>query len=73
MEEIPEVLWSYRMTPRTSMKEPPFILTYDTKVMLSLELMIGSPCTLHFQGKNNDEELRQNLDLIEEKHDRSNI
>lgn len=62
-----------RTTPRTSTKETPFILAYGTKAMLPVELMIGSLCTMHFQGKNNDEDLRQNLDLIEEKHERSNV
>lgn len=60
-------------TPRTSTKETPFRLAYGTKAMLPTELMIGSPRTMHFQGKNNDEDLRKNLDLIEEKRERSNI
>lgn len=41
VEELSGLFWSYMETPRTNMKETPFSLAYDTKVMLPIELMIG--------------------------------
>lgn len=34
VEELPSILWSYKMTPRVSTKETLFILTYGTEEML---------------------------------------
>lgn len=73
VEELTGVLWSYKMTPRTSTKETPFSITYDTKAMFPVELTIGSFRTTYFEEENNDKDSRANLDLIEEKHERSNI
>lgn len=55
------------------MKEIPFCLAYDREAMMPTKLMIGSPRTMHFLGKNNDEGQMQNLELIEEKRERSNV
>lgn len=73
VEELPSVLWSYRTTPRVHMKETPFSQTYDTEAMLPMELTIGSLRTTYFKEADNDKDLRANLDLIEEKCERSNI
>lgn len=73
VEELLAVLWSYRTTPRTSSKETPFSLTYDTEAMLLVELAIGLPRMTYFETTSNDKDLRLSLDLIEETHEQSNI
>lgn len=47
IEEIPMVLWSYRTTLRTSMRETPVSLTYGAEAMLSVVVMIGTLRTSH--------------------------
>ena len=41
-EELPKVLWAYRMTPRTSMGETPFSLAYEVEVMIPVEVEVPS-------------------------------
>ena len=37
-EELLEVLWAYRCTPRSSTGETPYNLTYDTNAMFPVEI-----------------------------------
>ena len=40
--ELPEVLWAYRTTARTSTEETPFLLVYGYEVMVPVEIRVGS-------------------------------
>ena len=40
-DELPNVLWSYRMTPQTATREMPFKLTYGCEAMIPVE--VGQP------------------------------
>ena len=42
VEELPNVLWAYRMTPRRSTGETPFSLTYEAKVIIPTEVSLCS-------------------------------
>lgn len=42
-EELPNVLWSYRTTPRTSTRESPFRMAYGTEFVLPMETSLTSP------------------------------
>ena len=37
-EELPNVLWAYRTTPRRSTGETPFSLTYEAEVVILAEV-----------------------------------
>ncbi|XP_074347701.1 uncharacterized protein LOC141686576 [Apium graveolens] len=65
-EELPWVLWAYRTTPRSSTGETPFILSYGTYALLSIEVGLESYQTEVFQIENNEVGLRANIDLLEE-------
>ena len=41
-EELPYVLWAYRITTRTSMRETPFRLTYGTEAVIPVEVGVTS-------------------------------
>ncbi|RDX98169.1 hypothetical protein CR513_18938, partial [Mucuna pruriens] len=41
VEELPQVLWSYHTTPHSTTNETPFRLTFETEVMIPIE--IGEP------------------------------
>jgi len=38
VDELPQVLWAYRCTPHGTTVESPFNLTYETDVMLPIEV-----------------------------------
>ncbi|KAL8155563.1 hypothetical protein AgCh_000811 [Apium graveolens] len=68
-EELPNVLWAYRTSPRTSTGETPFKLAYGTEAMLPIE--VGSPShrAINFDEIANEEGLRTNIELIDEVRD----
>nr|XP_016447814.1 PREDICTED: uncharacterized protein LOC107772868 [Nicotiana tabacum] len=65
-EVLPGVLWAYRTTTKTSTRETPFSLVYGDEVLIPVE--IGEPSTRYKQAteESNEEEMRMNLDLLEE-------
>lgn len=71
--ELPEVHWSYQTTPWTSTRETMFNLAYEAKEMLPVEITMSSIWTEYFEGKENDENLRENLDLLEEWQEHSSM
>ncbi|RDX85668.1 Retrovirus-related Pol polyprotein from transposon opus, partial [Mucuna pruriens] len=65
-EELHQVLWSYHTTTHSSTNETPFHLTFGTEAMIPVEIGEPSPRTTLFEPSRNEEELRANLDLIQE-------
>nr|XP_009596900.1 uncharacterized protein LOC104092908 [Nicotiana tomentosiformis] len=66
-EVLPGVLWAYRTTAKTSTDETPFSLVYGTEALIPVE--IGEPSTryTHATEELNEEDMRMNLDLLEER------
>ena len=69
-EELPNVLWAYRTTARTPIKETPFRLTFGTEAVIPVEIGLTSFRTNIYDEKSNDSQLRLNLDLLDEARDR---
>ncbi|CAL2257720.1 unnamed protein product [Prunus armeniaca] len=65
-ELLPEVLWAYRTTFRTSTGETPFSLSFGTEAVAPVE--IGQPTyrTSTYEAEANNEQLALNLDFIDE-------
>ena len=66
MEEFPNVLWAYRTTTRTLTGETPFRLTYGIEAVIPVEVGIASIKREMFHEENNDDQLRVNLDCLDE-------
>ena len=69
MEELPHVIWTYRTTPRRSTGETPFSMTYGAEAVIPLETGFLTSRTSSFNPNDNYEQLKKNLDLIEEKRE----
>jgi hypothetical protein len=67
------MLWSYRTTSRTSIGETPFSLTYGTETVIPAE--VGSPNfrVAYYNPELNDEGIKLNLDLLQEKRDDAQV
>ena len=63
---MPSVLWAYKTTTRTLIGETPFRLTYGTEVVTLIEVGVTSIRREMFQEENNDNQLRVNLNYIDE-------
>ena len=67
VEYLPKVLWAYRTTQKTSTQETSFALAYSTEVVAPVEVELKSPRIELATVEHNDEALRLNLDLLDEK------
>ena len=66
VEELPHVLWTYRITHRRSTGETLFSMTYGDEAVIPLETGFPTSRTSSFNPKDNDEQLTKSL-VIEEK------
>ena len=68
-KELPNVLWAYRTTTRTLTGETPFKLTYGTEAVISVEVGITSTRREMFRKESNDDQLKVNLNCLDEIRD----
>ena len=65
-DKLPGVLWAYQTTIRTPTGETPFMLAYGSEVVIPAEVHMPNHRVMMYQDKDNEEQLRLNLDLIDE-------
>nr|GEW79686.1 reverse transcriptase domain-containing protein [Tanacetum cinerariifolium] len=73
VEEVPHVLWAYRTMIKSSHGDTPFSLTYGTEAVIPAEIGMPTYRTAAVNVVYNDDELRLNLDLLEERRERAAI
>ena len=71
LEELSTVLWAYRTTTRTPIGETPFNLTYDTEAVIPIEVGLTSLRREFFDEQRNDDQLKLNLDCLDEVRDQA--
>ena len=59
------MLWAYRTTVRTPTFETPFKLAYGSEVVIPADVHMANHRVTMYQDKDNEEQLRLNLDLID--------
>ena len=69
LKELPNVLWAYKTTVRTPTGETPFRLTYGTEVVIPIKVGVNSMKREAFNEDNNNDQLRVNLDYLDEVRD----
>nr|GEY58216.1 reverse transcriptase domain-containing protein [Tanacetum cinerariifolium] len=69
VEELPHVLWAHRTMIKSSHDDTSFSLTYGTEAVIPAEIGMPTYRTTAVDVVNNDEELRLNLDLLEERRE----
>ena len=69
VEYLPEVLWAYRTTQKSATRETPFALAFGTEAVAPVEVGIKSPRIELALEEHNDEALRLNLELLDEKRE----
>nr|GEW24922.1 reverse transcriptase domain-containing protein [Tanacetum cinerariifolium] len=67
VEKLLHVLWAHRTMIKSSHGDTPFSLTYGTEAVIPAEIGMSTYRTTTIDVVNNDEELRLNLDLLEER------
>ncbi|GJS19889.1 reverse transcriptase domain-containing protein [Tanacetum coccineum] len=69
IEELPHVLWAHRTMIKSSHGDTPFSLTYGTEAVIPAEIGMPTYRTAVVDAVHNNEELRLNLDLLEERRE----
>ena len=66
---LAEVLWAYRTTRKSTTQETPFALAFGTEGVALVEVGLKSPRIELASVEQNQEALRLNLDLLDEKRE----
>ena len=69
VEYLLEVLWAYRTTQKSATRETPFALAFGTEAVAPVEVGIKSPRVELASEEQNDEALRLNLELLDERRE----
>ena len=69
VEYLPEVLWAYRTTHKSATRETPFAIAFGTEAVSPVEVGIKSSRVELASEEHNDEALRLNLELLDEKRE----
>ena len=69
VEYLLEVLWAHRTTRKSATQETPFALAFGTEVVAPVKVGLKSPRIEFASTEHNEEVLRLNLDLLEEKRE----
>ncbi|XP_074347636.1 uncharacterized protein LOC141686502 [Apium graveolens] len=72
-EELPKVMWSYNTTPRSTMGERSFMLTYGYEAMVPVEVGSGSLRRDCYRKEDVEVNQRLHLDLLEETRENSQL
>ncbi|GJS93737.1 reverse transcriptase domain-containing protein [Tanacetum coccineum] len=70
VDELAHVLWAHRMMIKSSHEDTPLSLTYGTEVVIPAEVGMPTFRTTAVDVVQNDDELRLNADLLEERSER---
>ncbi|GJR12923.1 pre-mRNA-splicing factor ATP-dependent RNA helicase DEAH7 [Tanacetum coccineum] len=73
MEEISHVLWAHRTMVKSSNGDTPFSLTYGTEAVIPAEIGMPTFRTAELDMEKNNEALKINLELLEEKREQAAI
>ncbi|GKB40755.1 reverse transcriptase domain-containing protein [Tanacetum coccineum] len=73
LEELPHVLWAHRTMIKSSNNDTSFSLTYGTEAVIPAKIRMPTYRTAVVDAIHNDEELRLNLDLPEERREGAEI
>ncbi|VFQ61311.1 unnamed protein product [Cuscuta campestris] len=67
LEELPHIIWAYRVTSRRATGETPFVLTYGCEARLPIEAKIMTFREKIYVEKGNEEDHLAELNLLEER------
>ncbi|GJY66930.1 reverse transcriptase domain-containing protein [Tanacetum coccineum] len=73
VDELPNILWAHHTMLKTSNGETPFSLTYGSEAVILAEIGMPTYCTIYFNESQNEEEMRLNLDLLQERRETAAI
>ncbi|CAL8167598.1 unnamed protein product [Prunus armeniaca] len=72
-ELLPQVLWAYRTSHRTSTGDTPYALAFGAEAVVPVEIGMATHRVEVFQAEANDNQMNFNLDLVDERRDHAQL
>lgn len=72
-ELLPQVLWAYRTSHRTSTGDTPYALAFGAEAVVPVEIGMATHRVEVFQAEANDNQMNLNLDLVDERRDHAQL
>ncbi|XP_009123662.2 uncharacterized protein LOC103848524 [Brassica rapa] len=72
-EELHEVLWAYRTTPKTATQETPYALVYGAEAIIPIEMHVKTTISGTTSQEENHELMSLSLDLLDEKREAARL
>ncbi|GJX11073.1 reverse transcriptase domain-containing protein [Tanacetum coccineum] len=69
VDELPQVLWAHRKTPKSSNEETPFSLVYGSEVVVPIEISVETKRIKEFEARQNEKKCKKNLDILGERRE----
>nr|GEY71792.1 reverse transcriptase domain-containing protein [Tanacetum cinerariifolium] len=69
VDELPNVLWAHRTSLKQSNGETPVSLTYGSKAVITADIGMPTRRTMMIREDENEDELRLNMDLLQERRE----
>ncbi|GJV81898.1 reverse transcriptase domain-containing protein [Tanacetum coccineum] len=73
VDELPKVLWAHRTSIKQSNGETPFSLTHESEALIPAEIGMSTHRTMMISEDENEDELRLNMDLLQERREAAAI
>ena len=73
VDELPDVLWAYRTTPRKATNEMPYYLAFGFEVVIPLNVGLPTIRIKAYDVSHNDEVLDRDLDLADKRRENALI
>ncbi|GKE33749.1 reverse transcriptase domain-containing protein [Tanacetum coccineum] len=73
VDKLPNILWAHRTMLKTSNGETSFSLIYKSEAVILAEIGIPTYRTIQWNEAQNEEEMRLNLDLVQERRETTAI
>ncbi|GJZ69402.1 reverse transcriptase domain-containing protein [Tanacetum coccineum] len=69
VDEVPQVLWAHRTSPKSNNGETPFSLTYGLEAVVPIEISVETERIKELEVKKNDKRRQEDLDILEERRE----
>ncbi|GJS44318.1 reverse transcriptase domain-containing protein [Tanacetum coccineum] len=73
IDELPQVIWAHRTTPKSCNRETPISLVYGSEAVIPIEIYIETKRVQDFDPKENEKRRREDLDILEERREMASI
>ncbi|GJV38601.1 reverse transcriptase domain-containing protein [Tanacetum coccineum] len=73
VDELPQVLWAHRTTPKSSNGETPFSLVYGSEAVIPIQISVETRRIQDFNLRKNEQRCEEDIDILKERREIASI